>query len=197
MLSKFLFLQWDYITSIVRKKLKCKNWEKAPSAPDRMTENGRHRTLALLGVCLLEMCGQDQPTGMNRICQQLTRCEHLEREMATRSSILAWKIPWPEEPGRLQSIGLQSQTQLSDFTRCEWGSSGQFNKHLPSAHCAPGTMLGTCYKGGNIDSPSPVESGVASTWYDAFSITGISVVLWEHKGDLRVRVREDLGRDDT
>ena len=31
--------------------------------------------------------------------------------MATHSSILAWKIPWTEEPGGLQSIGLQSQTQ--------------------------------------------------------------------------------------
>ena len=31
----------------------------------------------------------------------------LEEGMATHSSILAWKIPWTEEPGRLQSMGLQ------------------------------------------------------------------------------------------
>ena len=31
----------------------------------------------------------------------------LEEEMATHSSILAWKIPWTEEPGGLQSVGLQ------------------------------------------------------------------------------------------
>ena len=31
----------------------------------------------------------------------------LEKEMATQSSILAWRIPWTEEPGRLQSMGLQ------------------------------------------------------------------------------------------
>ena len=31
----------------------------------------------------------------------------LEKEMATHSSILAWGIPWTEEPGRLQSMGLQ------------------------------------------------------------------------------------------
>ena len=31
----------------------------------------------------------------------------LEKEMATHSSILAWKIPWTEEPGRLESMGLQ------------------------------------------------------------------------------------------
>ena len=36
--------------------------------------------------------------------------------MATHSNIHAWKIPWTKEPGRLQSMGLQSQTQLSDFT---------------------------------------------------------------------------------
>ena len=38
----------------------------------------------------------------------------LEKEMATHSSILAWEIPWREELGGLQSMGLQSQTRLSD-----------------------------------------------------------------------------------
>ena len=37
----------------------------------------------------------------------------MEEEMVTHSSILAWRIPWTEEPGRLQSMGLQSQTWLS------------------------------------------------------------------------------------
>ena len=36
--------------------------------------------------------------------------------MATHSSTLAWKIPWMEEPGRLQSMGSLSRTRLSDFT---------------------------------------------------------------------------------
>ena len=36
--------------------------------------------------------------------------------MATHSSTLAWKIQWVEEPGRLQSMGSQSWTRLSDFT---------------------------------------------------------------------------------
>ena len=31
----------------------------------------------------------------------------LEKEMATQSNVLAWKIPWTEEPGRLQSSGSQ------------------------------------------------------------------------------------------
>ena len=41
--------------------------------------------------------------------------DSLEKGMATHSSILAWRIPWREEPGELQSMGLQkSWTQLSD-----------------------------------------------------------------------------------
>ena len=36
--------------------------------------------------------------------------------MAPHSSTLAWKIPWTEEPGRLQSMGSLSRTQLSDVT---------------------------------------------------------------------------------
>ena len=48
--------------------------------------------------------------------QSLGQEDPLEKEMATHSSTLAWKIPWMEEPGGLQSMGLQSRTQLSDFT---------------------------------------------------------------------------------
>ena len=36
--------------------------------------------------------------------------------MAPHSSTLAWKIPWTEEPGRLQSLGLLSHTRLSNFS---------------------------------------------------------------------------------
>ena len=39
----------------------------------------------------------------------------LQKEMATHSIILAWEIPWTDEPGGLQSMGLQkSRTQLRD-----------------------------------------------------------------------------------
>ena len=40
----------------------------------------------------------------------------MEKAMAPHSSTLAWKIPWMEEPGRLQSMESQSPTGLSDFT---------------------------------------------------------------------------------
>ena len=42
--------------------------------------------------------------------QSLGREDSLEEEMAARSSILAWRIPWTEEPGGLQFIGSQSRT---------------------------------------------------------------------------------------
>ena len=49
--------------------------------------------------------------------QSLRREDPLEKEMATHSSILAWKIQWIEKPARLQSIGVpKSRTRLSDFT---------------------------------------------------------------------------------
>ena len=47
--------------------------------------------------------------------QTLGREDLLEKEMVTHSSTLAWKIPWIEEPGGLQSMGSQSQTQLSNL----------------------------------------------------------------------------------
>ena len=56
------------------------------------------------------------PTMQETQVQSLGREDLLEKETATHSSILAWKIPWTEEPDRLQSMGLQSRTQLSDFT---------------------------------------------------------------------------------
>ena len=39
--------------------------------------------------------------------RSLGREDPLEKEMATHSNTLAWKIPWTEEPGRLQSMGSQ------------------------------------------------------------------------------------------
>ena len=38
----------------------------------------------------------------------------LKKEMTTHSSILAWEIPWTEQPGGLQSMGSQSPAQLKD-----------------------------------------------------------------------------------
>ena len=47
--------------------------------------------------------------------QSLGQEDPLEKGMAIHSSILAWRISWTEQPGGLQSMGLQSQTRLSNF----------------------------------------------------------------------------------
>ena len=51
-----------------------------------------------------------QETWVRSLCQE----DPLEKEMASYSSVLAWRIPWTEEPGGLQSIAFQSRTRLSD-----------------------------------------------------------------------------------
>ena len=48
--------------------------------------------------------------------QSLGREDPLEEGMATHSGILAWRMPWIEESGRLPSIGSQSQTQLKQLS---------------------------------------------------------------------------------
>ena len=47
------------------------------------------------------------PTMQETWVQSLSREDPLDKEMATHSSTVAWKIPWMEDPGRLQSMGLQ------------------------------------------------------------------------------------------
>ena len=49
--------------------------------------------------------------------QSLGQEDPQEEEMATHSSILAWEIPWTEEPGELWSMRSQSQTQLSIWAK--------------------------------------------------------------------------------
>ena len=57
----------------------------------------------LFGVAVVKSLPAMQETGV----QFLGREDLLEKEMANHSSIFAWKIPWMEEPGRLQSMGSQ------------------------------------------------------------------------------------------
>jgi len=55
------------------------------------------------------------PTMREAQVRSLGQEDPLEKEMATHSSTLAWKIPWMEEPGTLQGIA-KSWTPLNDFT---------------------------------------------------------------------------------
>ena len=48
--------------------------------------------------------------------QSLGQEDPLEKEMTTHSSILAWRIPWTEEPGRIQSVYGVAESDTRDFT---------------------------------------------------------------------------------
>ena len=50
---------------------------------------------------------KNMPAAQETWVRTLGREDPLEKEMATHSSILAWRIPWKEEPGGLQSMGSQ------------------------------------------------------------------------------------------
>ena len=60
-----------------------------------------------LGTSLVAQTIKHLPTMQETWVQSLGWEDALEKEMATHSSILAWNIPWTEEPGRLQSTGSQ------------------------------------------------------------------------------------------
>ena len=62
-----------------------------------------HLALAQTVKCLAAM--------LETQVQSLGQEDPLEKEMSTHSSTLAWKIPWTEEPGRLQSMGSQRVRQ--------------------------------------------------------------------------------------
>ena len=67
--------------------------------------NGRDLTEA--GASLVTQTVKHLPTMWKTRVRPLGQEDPLEKEMATPSSILAWKIPWTEERGRLQFMGLQ------------------------------------------------------------------------------------------
>ena len=59
------------------------------------------------------------PTMWETRVQSLGQEDPLEKEMAVHSGIPAWRIPWTEEPGRLQSMGLQ-ESRLSNLTTTDY-----------------------------------------------------------------------------
>ena len=72
----------------------------------------------------------------------------MEKAMAPHSSTLAWKIPWTEEPGRLQSMGSRRvrhdwETSLSLFTFMHWRRKWQPNPvFLPGESQGQGSLMG-------------------------------------------------------
>ena len=84
---------------------------------------------------------------------EMSNCRVLEKAMAPHSSTLAWKIPWTEEPGRLQSVGSirirhDRATSLSLFTFTHWRRKWQPTPvFLPGESQGRGNLVGYCLLG--------------------------------------------------
>ena len=81
----------------------------------RMAEGGPHYGLSpvVASIFLVAQTAKCLPTMWETQVRSLGQEDPLEKEMASHSSALAWRIPWTEEPGGLQSMGSQSRTRLS------------------------------------------------------------------------------------
>ena len=75
---------------------------------------------SVLGITLEKVYG-DLCLIQETHAQSLSQEDPLEKEMAIHPSILAWRIPWTEEPGRLQSMGSQR-------VRHDWGTISHSHK---------------------------------------------------------------------
>ena len=64
------------------------------------------------GASLVAQLVKNPPAIQENWVRSLGREDPLEKEMATHSSILAWRITWTEESGRLQSMGLQESDTI-------------------------------------------------------------------------------------
>ena len=86
-------------------------------------KNKRHNIRIWIWTSLVAQRVKHLPAVRETWVPSLGREDPLEREMATHSSILAWKIPWTEEPGRLQTIGLPRVGH-------DWATSLSLSMHL-------------------------------------------------------------------
>ena len=91
-----------------------KRWPYAPHTTSRAHQEtlnvkpyAHETTIQLHGASLVAQTVKRLPAMRETQVQSLGREDPLEKEMETHFSILAWKIPWTEKPGRLQSMGLQ------------------------------------------------------------------------------------------
>ena len=110
----------------------------------------------LLGASLVAQTVNRLPTMRETWVRALGWEDPLEKEMATHSSILAWKIPWTEVPGRLQFMGLQRVAH-------DWATSLSLSTLLCLENSFSCMTLLTCQvPGETVLSPWEVESLVSN-----------------------------------
>ena len=97
-----------------------------------------------LGTSLVAQTGKESACIVGHLVQSLGWEDLLEKGMATYSSILAWRIPWTEEPGGLQSMGLQRDRHfaLSAFLYFLFSCLQTYMNPLPTQKR---TLIWTCW----------------------------------------------------
>ena len=126
-------------------------------------------------VSLVAQTIKHLPTKQETRGQPLGREDLLEKETAPHSSILAWRIPWTEEPGRLQSMGIAE----SDTTEC----LTPLNPHsFPSFPCLNNSFAWICPSEGLN---SVVEVTSLGSWFNlALLPPAVQSLLRPHQGPL-------------
>ena len=71
-------------------------------------------SISISGASLIAQSVKNLPAVQETRVQFLGQEDPLEKEMVTHSSVLAWRIPWTEQPGGLQSIGSQKSDTTSN-----------------------------------------------------------------------------------
>ena len=104
----------------------------------------------------------------------------LEKAMAPHSSTPAWKIPWTEDPGRLQSmgslrVGYDWATSLSLFTFMHWRRKWQPTLvFLPGESQGPGSLVGYCLWGRTeLDTTEATQQQRQQQWWLILSVLSI------------------------
>ena len=87
------------------------DWEPQIKEDEKDTSQDQSSENRLALISLVVQTGKNLPAMWETQVQSLGQGDPLEKGMATHSSILAWRIPWIEEPGRLQSMSLQTDTK--------------------------------------------------------------------------------------
>ena len=116
------------------------NWSRLPlPTPRNLPEPGIKPTVSYVSWIgkriLYHWATKNLPAIQTRV-QSLGQQDPLDKGMVTHSSILTWKIPWTEEPGWLQSIGLRrvGHDWATNTVTCDWfwpiGSGGRWDPSL-------------------------------------------------------------------
>ena len=139
---RYVFYTFSSVQSLSPVQVFATPWTAAHQASLSIT-NSQSFTQTHVWTSLVAQTVKCLPTMQETWVQSLGQEDPLEKEIATHCSTLAWKIPWVEEPGRLQSMGSQN-VRLNWVTSLSFFSFMSIESVMPSNHlilCCPLLLL--------------------------------------------------------